>query len=483
MLLALGLGGEREACSTGPGIDVEVEPGKPLRFLEESHGAAKIVQETESQSHAHKVAATIKAYCVAAKELLTGKYQDADIRKYAPAHLRDPSNALVLNCSDGILIRYDAADAAQPIVRSAEIDATLAQLVPQFSDSLIHVPPDPASYDPGPGVIEFQLLKFDATGKEEPIGSMRPLIYVRSQPDARVPLPPPHRPIPLISITNEEEIIFTGVVVPGKSEPAPQAIEKSHEFVARSHSTPLNVGWRAIELFPKLDPRYWNPEYAPLWAENDLLATVVRNRLRDAQFTSLDPNLGARRTFARLIAELEHLLDGPEEPAHQFLKANPSLISPTHSVCWSKLPFGNQFSDFVFREPWGDYVLVEIESPVRQLFRKDGQPRQELTHAWDQILDWRRYLENNLDTVRTDLGLTGISANPKSLIVIGRSSTVSDENRLKLMTLQNQVANLRILTYDDLINSAKSVAENLFGPLNIVTSNADIYFVSKSRSE
>jgi hypothetical protein len=127
--------------------------------------------------------------------------------------------------------------------------------------------------------------------------------------------------------------------------------------------------------------------------------------------------------------------------------------------------------------------LVEIESPLRELFRKDGQQREELTHAWNQILDWRVYLENNLSAAREGLGLSAISTNPKSMIVIGRSSTLSEENRLKLTTLQNQIPNLRILTYDELISSAKAIAENLFGPLDVTTSNGEIYFApSRPRS-
>lgn len=441
---------------------IEIQPGKPLRFVEEAPPAAAIgasgIDETEAWRNARRAGATIKTYREAAKALLC--------------------------CNDGILIRYDAADVDQPKVRSGAVDASLAVLAPQFSDSLIHFPSDSTSYDPGPGGIELHLAKFDlASGKEEPISTMRPLIYVSStMPQTPTLLPPSHRPMPLISMTNEMEIVLSGVVLPAEGEPAPQVVAKSQEFVARG-TMALQVGWRAIEVYPRFDPTHWNPEYAPLWAETDLLAAVARRQLRDAQFTALDPNLGARKTFARLISELEELLDGPEEPAHQFLKANPALLSPTHLVCWSKLPFGDRFSDFVFREPGGDYLLVEIESPLRELFRKDGQQRQELTHALNQILDWRVHLENNLSAMRDGLGLSGISSNPKSLIVIGRSSTLSEENRLKLTTLQNQIPNLRILTYDDLIRSVTAVAENLFGPLDIMTSNGEIYFApSRPRS-
>ena len=69
-------------------------------------------------------------------------------------------------------------------------------------------------------------------------------------------------------------------------------------------------------------------------------------------------------------------------PAHQFLRQHPELISPTSDKHWSKLPFGTKKQcDFVFREPHNDYVLVEIEKPGKQLFRKDGQQLEELTQA------------------------------------------------------------------------------------------------------
>ncbi len=86
------------------------------------------------------------------------------------------------------------------------------------------------------------------------------------------------------------------------------------------------------------------------------------------------------------------------------------------------------------------------------------------------------FLENNLSYCQTELGLTGISANPDALIVIGRSAGLSDENRRKLVTLQSQIPKLRIMTYDDLIENGKAVAENLFGPLNFVGYNVETYF-------
>jgi hypothetical protein len=461
---------------------IEIHFGKPLRFIEEPATEVTTTSESDAaqgRSVARSVGATIKAYRAAVKALLSGRY--ADIRSYAPSHLREPSSATVLCCNDGIIVRYDAAEVDEPKVRSGYLGVSLAEAAPQFSDSLIHFPSDPQQYDPGPGGIEIHLAKFSlSSGEQWPIGAIRPLIYAASPGPEVEATSPPHRPRPLISVGNELEIVISGVVVPAEGPSSPQLISKSQDFVGSGTMT-LQVGWRAIEIYPRFDSAYWQLEHAPLWAETDLLAAVARSQLRDAHFNALDPNLSARKAFAALLAELEGLLNGPEEPAHQFLKANPALLSPTHVVSWSKLPFGDRVSDFVFREPGGEYLLVEIESPVRELFRKDGQQRQELTHAINQILDWRVFLENNLDTVREDLGLAGISTNPRSLIVIGRSSSLTEANRLKLTTLQNQTPNLKIITYDELIANAKAVVENLFGPLDIVLSNGDIYFM-RSRS-
>jgi hypothetical protein len=199
--------------------------------------------------------------------------------------------------------------------------------------------------------------------------------------------------------------------------------------------------------------------------------------MADSQLAAIDPNAAARRAFKSMLEELTRLLEGPEEPAHQFLKQHPEILCPASTASWSKLPLGAHVTDFIFREPSNEYLLVEIESPLREVFRKDGQQREELTHAINQIMDWRIFIEDNLLKAQEELGLPGISANPRSLIVIGRSASLSDDDRRKLATLQSQIPRLRILTYDDLIDTAKAVAENLFGPLDIAGQNLEIYYL------
>jgi hypothetical protein len=170
------------------------------------------------------------------------------------------------------------------------------------------------------------------------------------------------------------------------------------------------------------------------------------------------------------------LLNGPEEPCHQFLKAHPEILCPTAIATWSKLRFGAHVSDFVFREAENDYVLVEIEAPYRELFRRDGHPRQELTHAIGQIDDWVSYIQNNKGKVETDLGLTGISATPRTLIVIGRSASLAEENKRKMGGMQTRQPRMSIITYDELISRSRAQVESLLGPLSISTQNLNVYF-------
>jgi len=121
-------------------------------------------------------------------------------------------------------------------------------------------------------------------------------------------------------------------------------------------------------------------------------------------------------------------------------------------------------------------LLVEIEKSTRRLFRIDGQQTAELTHAHGQIRDWKRYIEDNLSTVQRELGLTGLSANPRSLIVMGRSSALTSDDRRRLATIENDSPKLKIMTYDDVFDNAKAVGENLLGPLWNLSGNTRIMY-------
>jgi len=296
-----------------------------------------------------------------------------------------------------------------------------------------------------------------------------------------------------VAILNDFWCQVHGVLAPGEA-PTKVAGPDVEQFIAHICFR-LNVGWQTIEIYPPLGDEYWKPEYAPMWAEIDLLATIVEKNLTASNLSRLDSRAETRKRYAALLDEFDALLGGREEPVHQFLKQHPELLCPTNDRYWSKLPFGDKVefrkqrnkkqrkvSDFVFREPYNDYQLVEIEAPIRKLFRKNGQQREELTHAINQIMDWIQYIANNKQRVEEELGLIGISTNPRSLVVIGRSASLTEENRRKLATLQAQQNKLRILTYDDVIAAARANLERLLGPFSLKGENAELYFFKEPPS-
>lgn len=452
---------------------MEVRPGQPLRFLDEGLVDADVPDPPPAlRAAATQVGAMLKAYREAGREMLEGPY--SEISELAPVHLREPCDITAICCTDGIIVRRDRGTEGETKVRAAAIDDTITKLAPALSDTFVHVSDDPGAYDPGEGGVQFAPEKVNfETGETELLNSVR-LIVVVTPNVGDLPATPKTRPQALLSMTNELQVVVEGVMEPANPESAGN-VPSARQFVATGPMT-LKVGWQSFEIYQPFDADYWNPQFAASWAETDLLAAVARRHLAQSSLTAIDPNVAARKEFARILAELEQLLEGPEEPAHQYLKRHPEILCPAHIAAWSKLPLGDHVTDFVFRQVPDKYLFVEIESPLRRIFRKDGQQRQELTHAINQILDWRVYIEDNLGRLQKEAGLVGLSSNPESLVVIGRADELSVDNRRKIVALENQVPNLRVLTYDDLIAHARAVADNLYGPMGIVGNNVDIYY-------
>ncbi len=450
-------------------VEISVTPGKPLQI--DLPTGAQV--GTASNTFTAALGKTFKAYRDAADALLRGKYARAV--EFVPPTLREPRNITIFHCDDGILVRYDRLLEGKPTVKTLKTTAKLRDLAPAMSENVIHFPEDPEHFTPGEAGPRIALARTSPSGAVEDLAMFRILVVgsTRAPGPASLTLPPA-RPIPLVSMTNEIQ-----VQVHGHTRPADPAIKVKPEdidyFISQARLK-LPFGWEGIEIYPPLGIEYWKPECAPLWAEMDILAAIAQRNLGDAELRALDPRAETRRGFALLLDQFQGLLSGLEEPVHQFLKAHPELIGPTADRIWSKVRFGERISDFVLREPYNDYELVEIEAPIRELFRKDGQQREELTHAIDQISDWIRYIEDNRKKVEEELGLTGISTSPRALVVIGRSASLTEENRRKLTTLQNQSGKLRILTYDDLLAGARANLERILGPLTLTSSNARIYF-------
>ncbi len=286
---------------------------------------------------------------------------------------------------------------------------------------------------------------------------------------------PGAKPYCLLSVRNRLDLEIHGELSAEGDEKA-----LGQPFIARS-TMRLIAGWECIEVFPGLELDAWKVDFAPLWAEHDLLGAVLIAQTHDAQLSNLDPRASARRQYASLLAEFKGLLDsnpGREQILQVFLQSNPVLLYPTHVRMWPKLPLGATITDFVFRDANQEYLLVELERSTLPLFRQDGHATADLTHAHGQIIDWKRYLEDNLQTVQRELGLTGITPNPSALLVMGRSQSLLPRDRRKLQTMTNESPKLRIMTYDDVYENAKAVLENLLGPIWDTGGSTQIYYPS-----
>ena len=426
----------------------------------------------EDQLHILKVLQkAVRNYRDAAKKLLSGKY--SHLRELVPAYLVDPGNILIVCSTDGTVIRYERKLESSKIFTGWMLE-DLPQIAARLSQNLIqcHTSRKFTSTVDKTG-IEIKLSAVNpSTSHKKNLLSIRIGFDVVIEQPEHLPAPP-HKPFCLSSIRNTVEFRLQGEMLP---EGVP--IGKGEPFLIRSHLR-LPVGWDCVEIYPFMDIDAWNPENASAWAENDILAAVVTLKMRESHFQSLDPNAEARKYYATLLREFKTLLDSEperEEILQVFLTDHPSLLCPTQTKMWPKLPLGAKKTDFVFRDATSDYLLVELEKSTHPLFRQDGHARNELNVAIGQITDWKRYLEDNLRTVQNELGLSGISANPPSLVVIGRSCTLTTENRRKLNAMENTQPKLKVVTYDDVYDNAKAVIENLLGPIWNSVGKTQIYY-------
>ena len=441
---------------------------KPMELVELSD--SEYFLSPEQEKTLSTVADCVKAYLKAAESLANGKY--SALRHMLPAYLVSPGNVVVSCSLDGAVIRYEHKKGERCLVASWNQES-LADAVTLLSQRLVRcLSPNTKDELTEQDGVGFTLFAHDSkSDSRRELHSCRAVLDCRLAPPPNPPAPR-HKPFCPVSVRSESTFYVHGEMVDDMTAHAQSFITSTRIRIP--------VGWDCLEIFPFLSLDQWVPENAAVWAEADLLALVAAESQRDALLSSLDPLAPARQKFGLELQQFKDLLDSNpkrEEELHQFLKSHPQLLCPSHIKMWSKLPLGSKATDFVFLDAIADYLLVEIERSTLRLFVQSGDPSSELNHACSQIADWKRYIQDNLSTVQREVGLTGISANPRSLVVIGRSASLTPENRRKLTTLESDTPSRRIMTYDDVYDNAKALLENMFGPLNIASPNTRIFYL------
>ncbi|MEP6636361.1 MAG: Shedu immune nuclease family protein [Acidobacteriota bacterium] len=150
-----------------------------------------------------------------------------------------------------------------------------------------------------------------------------------------------------------------------------------------------------------------------------------------------------------------------EKAYQQFFEKNPALLDPLASFVVPRQALADLWkTDFVIRRFDEQYLFVEFEKPRDPLFTRYPQPSPPLAHAIGQVMSWFAWIDDNLDYAQKH-GFPNIHK-PRGLIVVGRDSTLNEEQRRMLRTMNDLLDHrIHIWTYDEVVRNARNVVRNL----------------------
>ncbi|WP_433763699.1 Shedu anti-phage system protein SduA domain-containing protein [Flavobacterium ginsenosidimutans] len=135
---------------------------------------------------------------------------------------------------------------------------------------------------------------------------------------------------------------------------------------------------------------------------------------------------------------------------------NFSAENVAHNLFFHEISFGGTLRcDFTWLNDNSDgpeWVLVEVEKPIMQLFTKQNEPSKHLHHAIEQVKSWRRYFsENSAEKKR----IFGAVAKFRYIIVAGDSQNWSHESAAKWRIDHNKSSEFEIRSSDVFLRSLK----------------------------
>ena len=174
------------------------------------------------------------------------------------------------------------------------------------------------------------------------------------------------------------------------------------------------------------------------------------------------------------LSALQAAIDGAEveEDVQRFLTANRRLLRDTLAVghrqyVIPKPKLGKDLiPDFLLAETHSmgiEWHGLELEPVSVRMFTAAGQASAKLTHAIQQVVDWREWLTNNIDQARrsqpeSGLGLVGIDGTLSATILMGRREEYPE--KFNAFRRQYQAtSNISIHSYDWLVDIIKSGAQ------------------------
>lgn len=190
--------------------------------------------------------------------------------------------------------------------------------------------------------------------------------------------------------------------------------------------------------------------------------SVDKQHLLQLKVSALRPKVSQSTRLERSFIELCRLLGRVgtrEKDLHCFLKQHTQVLDSHVAAVYSEVRIGKYRADLVLQYRQSDkrVVLVELEPHSAQIFTKRNSQRHKVTHAVQQVQDWIREIHNNASNLPH--WLAG-NYTAEGMVVIGRSKDLTQEQKDILM-INNARSNIKILTYDDLLERLQCLIEVL----------------------
>ncbi len=165
-----------------------------------------------------------------------------------------------------------------------------------------------------------------------------------------------------------------------------------------------------------------------------------------------------------------------EEKVQQFFEQHPHLLpgladyhnGPYAKIVITKFPLGIDFiTDFAFISQNSQMIqltLVELESPSKKLFRKDGRPSRDYIDARQQLTDWlHRVQQDKKKSVELfapmlrRLPLRDYHISARAYLICGRRIDFKEPKAHERWSAESSLASLGLITmtYDRILESLK----------------------------
>jgi len=211
--------------------------------------------------------------------------------------------------------------------------------------------------------------------------------------------------------------------------------------------------------------------------DEDDAVQMIGSQLSHAGLTGMD---AAREAFhalavrwltvgAPVITAYEQLLvsAADDEPKLQsFFERFPQLLDPAATEIWSQPDIhGAKAPDFVVRRMDDSYLVIEIETPAKPLVTAALQLAAPATHAAAQVIDYREFLVERMQTVRN---IFPEFREPDCLVVVGMEAALDEGQRAALARENRARHRTQIVGFDWISRRARSVMGNIIDGRQLV---------------